>query len=327
MEDHLESNTTKLESEVSYENVKFFLSNPKHGKFNKSERMVATNDHLNLTIISDESNGVDDEEEHTFTDEEVKIIKVDKLTDAQKQMLIQQSKGKKITKALTIKSVAKYEDPEKLPTVPEDKLRYSLLARLTKGLQSKCFHIMKRIKDDSNKTRSESAESQIFKFLFLVDNSGSMDGAKIKLALNKLIVFLETMKRLEYKTAVVRFGGEKTQTTLKGFEDQLDNQCGQYIIESFDASEKTLPAHAIKYVATAEKLYGTKKSLNEHRFILLITDGIWAEREKAKYIEYLQQADARLMVFTTHPRKDTEELDLYNMNVRQSKRSVRVNST
>ena len=106
--------------------------------------------------------------------------------------------------------------------------------------------------------------------------------------------------------------------TLKSFKDKLDSERGQFIIEAFDASEKTLAADAIKYVAESKDLFGSKCEVDEHRFILLITDGIWAQRDKDMYVRYLTKAGARLMVLTTHPHKH-KDLELYNVNVNRAK--------
>ena len=176
---------------------------------------------------------------------------------------------------------------------------------------------MRRANIEGGAKRKQPMENLKFKFVFLVDNSGSMDGGKMTLALNILVVLLETMKGMEYEPAVVRFGCEESQTTLKGFGDKLDNERGQFIIEAFDASEKTLAADAVRYVAESDELYSSECESNEYRFIVLITDGIWAQREKNVYVKYLSDADARLMVFTTHPHK--KDFELYNMNVKRAK--------
>ena len=84
----------------------------------------------------------------------------------------------------------------------------------------------------------------------------------------------------------------------------MDENRGQFILESFDASEKTRTADALKYVAEKEELFKNKKDYDEHRFIILISDGIWDQKERSLYNRYLTNATARLLVITTHPRQD-----------------------
>ena len=233
------------------------------------------------------------------------------LTSDQRKMVKDQSRQRWVTKMREIKKVhqvAAFESPEKLPEHPEEDLRYLLLARLTRDYQSMCVQIMTLIerKDDKGQVikRLEPEQSQVYKFLFLVDNSGSMNGEKMTLSMNILVIFLEAMKRLEFQTAVVRYGGEKSQVTLKRFSHNMDEHRGQLILDSFDASEKTRTADALRYVAEKKKLFKIQKDANEHRFIILISDGIWDQRERDLYNRYLNKAAARLLVITTHPRQD-----------------------
>ena len=225
-----------------------------------------------------------------------------------------------ITEIETVRDIAEYEeDRESLEEFKEDKLRYPLLARLTRHFQSECIRIMTEINRTNDKgdiidKRGEPIEKQTYKFLFLVDNSGSMNGDKMTMALNTLVVLLESLKRMEYETAVVRFGGEKSQVTLKHFDEKMDQHRGQLIIESFDSSESTLAADAIRYVAETVELYGQSCQQNEHRFILLITDGIWEQRKKSLYDEFIAKARARPLIITTHPKKD-KSLQHYNTSV------------
>ncbi|XP_066915623.1 uncharacterized protein [Clytia hemisphaerica] len=204
--------------------------------------------------------------------------------------------------------IAAYHSPEALPEAPEESLRYHLLARLTREYQSLCIRIMTKIERTDPKgfvaKRPEPAIPQTYKFLFLVDNSGSMNGEKMTTALNILVIFLEAMKRLEFETAVVRYGGEKSQAALKGFNDNMDEHRGQLIIEGFSASEKTRTADALKFVAEKEELFKPQKKVNEHRFIILISDGIWDQKDQSLYNGSIEAASARLLVLTTHPRED-----------------------
>ena len=220
--------------------------------------------------------------------------------------------------------VAEYTETEKLDkNVKENELRYTLLAKFTRKYQSSCIRAMtesERVDRKKNKEiRKIVEEKQVYKFLFLVDNSGSMNGEKMTYALNILVVLLEALKKMEYQTAVVRFGGEETQSLLKDFTDEMDQKRGHYIIESFDSREKTLVLDALKFVAK-ETGYKCIKKPNEHRFIILITDGIWEQTNKTFYNQYLKEAgDPRLLILTTLPEQD-KSLNYYNKSKKEAKR-------
>lgn len=312
----LENKSTNLESEITYDVIIPSQFKSK-GDSSSSTRRERSSDKSKYVVnpkraLLPLSRGKSSSKSST----KVKVH----LTEEQKRLINQMCKEalRDVQSNEGINEVSEYQSVDELQSAEPDKSKYQLLARLTKGIQSNCLHIMKRIKSDADAARGETVERQMFKFVFLVDNSGSMNGDKMTMALNILIILLETLKRMEYETAVVRFGGEESQVTLKSFQNVMDSSRGQFIIEAFNASEKTLAADAVKYVAEKEELFGCSRMKSEHRFIMLITDGIWAQQDKADYTNHLYKADARLMILTTHPRKD-KDLELYNMSVRRAK--------
>ncbi|XP_064633661.1 uncharacterized protein LOC135491619 [Lineus longissimus] len=256
----------------------------------------------------------DSKDVKSATGRKVKIT----LTEQQKKQMRQLCKQKLLSLGLVdeVGNTAEYKNPEDLPFVKQEKLKYLLLARILKEHQSHAVNILTQFNDTTGKHAANLLDRQNFKFVFLVDNSGSMNGEKMTLALNILIVFLEAMKRLEYQTCVVRFGGEESQRVLKTFEQDLDNQIGQYIIEAFDASEKTLAADAMKFVA--REIFNTDINPNEHRFVVLITDGIWSQQSKDAYGTYQNDAKARMIVLTTNPHIN-EDLEFYKLSVNRAK--------
>ena len=144
-----------------------------------------------------------------------------------------------------------------------------------------------------------------------------MNGEKMTLALNILVVVLESLKKMEFTTAVVKFGGEESQVPLKHFDDRMDQSRGQFILEAFDSSEKTLILDAIKFVTTTSELYGSKKRSNEHRFLILITDGICTQTSTAEYQKWLRKAgeDLKFLVLTTLPKQSEK---FYQSNYRKA---------
>ena len=209
--------------------------------------------------------------------------------------LIQSMQSHVENKCKEIHEVAKSKNPESLPEKDQKDVKYLHLARLTKIYQMEALNILRKV----------GREGQEVKLVFLVDNSGSMCGENIVMSLNCLVVLLESIKLMECATAVVKFGGEGTQEILKGFDTEMSVHTGQFILESFDCSEKTLPVDALKFVAESEHLYGSVEPL-EHRFVVLITDGILTQGEKADYDEFLRKMGAELLVLVINFRKDFE---------------------
>ena len=187
------------------------------------------------------------------------------------------------------------------------------MAKLSRQFQTACVQIMTGNVNNRNLVQ----EKQEYKFVFLVDNSGSMNGEKMTLALNILVVMLESLKKMEFTTAVVKFGGEESQVPLKHFDDRMDQSRGQFILEAFDSSEKTLILDAIKFVTTTSELYGSKKRSNEHRFLILITDGICTQTSTAEYQKWLRKAgeDLKFLVLTTLPKQSEK---FYQSNYRKA---------
>ena len=58
-------------------------------------------------------------------------------------------------------------------------------------------------------------------FAFCLDNSGSMGGKKIQHALTALVLLMESLKKLECKFGVVRFGGVGTQVRYGVFVNHV----------------------------------------------------------------------------------------------------------
>ncbi|CAF1665116.1 unnamed protein product, partial [Adineta ricciae] len=161
-----------------------------------------------------------------------------------------------------------------------------------------------------------------FEFIFCVDNSGSMSGKKIREALNTLVILIETFHRLEWKFGVVRFGAEQKILKPLGHESMYSTVSttsstqsvqqaaiarGQYILESFTTDEKTLPATALKQIATNKDLYGTQIKPNVKRYIVMITDGISSQDETDMYTNQLRQANADLYVVCIIPEKPKDD--------------------
>ena len=205
--DCLETKITNIEAGLYEVNMEFI---PQHTVTSRTNIISAGNNKPPIRTTKKQLSQIG------TVDSQVTKVKCN-LTKQQRECINRKCKDikKDLSTSGGVNSVAKYNDKEELPHVEQDKLRYQLLARITRGMQSKCLHIMRRIKNRSGSKRPEPMESLKFKFVFLVDNSGSMNGGKMTLALSILIILLETMKRMEYETAVVRFGGEAKSSDIE----------------------------------------------------------------------------------------------------------------
>ncbi|CAF1370616.1 unnamed protein product [Didymodactylos carnosus] len=119
--------------------------------------------------------------------------------------------------------------PEDLPDTKLDKPRYALLARLTRNIQNMLLTRLRSALKNQYKNQQQQQFEQTmsddnlqFEFVFCVDNSGSMNGRKIREALNILVILMETFHRLEWKFAVVRFGAEQKILKALGRESMHD---------------------------------------------------------------------------------------------------------
>ncbi|XP_062502325.1 uncharacterized protein LOC134179445 [Corticium candelabrum] len=203
-------------------------------------------------------------------------------------------------KKYEVGKVASYEEPNplELPSAPLQRLPYTMIAQLTKHMQFSLLHLLhQRYMTSIHKEVDVRHE---FELVLCVDNSGSMH-SKIHHALTGLVVLMETFRRMECRFAVVRFGGRKSQKTLKAFAEEMNSVRGQWIIEQFECDESTLPADALKYIA--EELYKGKSSKADtlHRIILMITDGISQQTNPNDYRIYKQSCQADLIVLAMTP--------------------------
>ncbi|CAF3715926.1 unnamed protein product [Rotaria socialis] len=220
-----------------------------------------------------------------------------------------------------IGTITEHCDPEHLPETALDKPRYAILARLTRNIQLMLLtRLRSALKEQYEKQQTTANDDLQFEFIFCVDNSGSMSGKKIREALNTLVILLETFHRLEWKFGVVRFGaeqkilkplGHESMHSLVSTTDSTINTTqslqqsvlarGQYILESFTTDEKTLPATALKQIATHKDLYKSPIKPNVKRFIIMITDGISSQNETELFTNQLNLAKAELYMVCIIP--------------------------
>ncbi|CAF1083647.1 unnamed protein product, partial [Didymodactylos carnosus] len=266
--------------------------------------------------------GIPSPDKKTSKQESSKVnISKQQLENFQKRSADMYSNLLQSTNRYDIGTITEHCDPEHLPETTLDKPRYALLARLTRNIQLMLLtRLRSALKKQYEKQQTAANDDLQFEFIFCVDNSGSMSGKKIREALNTLVILLETFHRLEWKFGVVRFGAEQKILKPLGHEsmhsmvsttDSTTNTTqslqqsviarGQYILESFTTDEKTLPATALKQIATNKDLYGSQIKPNVKRFIIMITDGISSQDETELYTNQLNLATAELYMVCIIP--------------------------
>ena len=188
------------------------------------------------------------------------------------------------------------QDPVSVVPVHRDRWTYSLL------LESKPFvlflvEVMRQWEAHFEKLYRSTAEKHKTEWCILVNNSGSMITKEIQL-MEALVLVMEALKRQEQPFAVARFGNRRSQQMLKLMDEPFTPLIGQKILESFSFDEGTCPASAVRYVA--EKVWPTgiygNETLQYHRVMLLIMDGLTQERSPEDYTSTCKEKDFELVV-------------------------------
>jgi hypothetical protein len=185
------------------------------------------------------------------------------------------------------------------PEVKHDKWTYQLLAEsvpMTKMIQT----VLNSFRAGFRKIYETTTEQHIFEFLFLVDNSGSM--VRIENEVYETLVFLmETLRRLECRFAIGRFGNASSQECLKLFETEFSLTLGQRVLESFSFDEATYPADG--FAVLSKKVWKEKKvPKNTHRIVLMITDGLAQQSNPDSYADIIEDYSISLNILNL---KDT----------------------
>ena len=188
------------------------------------------------------------------------------------------------------------KDPVSVAPVRHDKWTYSLLVEC-KPFVRFLVEVMRQWEAHFEKFYSSTAERHVIEWCILVDNSGSMISKEIQMT-EALVLVMETLKRLEQRFAVARFGNRKSQQMLKTMDEPFTQLIGQKILESFSFNEGTYPASAVRHVA--EKVWPDRLSEDErlqcHRVMLLIMDGLTQERSARDYTSVCKDKDIDLVV-------------------------------
>lgn len=131
-------------------------------------------------------------------------------------------------------------------------------------------------------------QQQELEWVIMVDNSGSMGSKKTQTA-EALVLAIETLRRLECRFFVWRFGnkGASGHVALKTFEEPFTYATGQKILEGFTYNEGTHPGTNLK--AVAHETWGSAAQVQtpdarKHRMVMMIYNGMTQESVAADYL-------------------------------------------
>lgn len=169
-------------------------------------------------------------------------------------------------------------------------------------------------------------QRQELEWVIMVDNSGSMSSKRTQTA-EALLLAIETLRRLECRFAVWRFGnrGQSGRMPLKQLNEPFTYLTGQKILEGFTYKEGTYPA--TNFRAIAAQTWGTDWQeptdlVRKHRIVLMIYDGLTQERHAEDYIQTVQQYHVNLCVLNI---TDTKE-DVVMEEMRKVLHAITFNS-
>ena len=200
--------------------------------------------------------------------------------------------------AITRADIDKRDLRDPVSAVPSQHERwtYSLLIE-SKPFALFLIEVMRRWEAHFEKFYRSTAEKHLLEWCILVDNSGSMITKETQM-IEALVLVMETLRRLEQPFAVARFGDRNSQQMLKMMNEPFTQLVGQRILESFSFDQGTYPASAVRHVA--EKVWpmtlSEQQTLQNHRVMLMILDGLTQERHAEDYISICREKSIDLVV-------------------------------
>ena len=199
--------------------------------------------------------------------------------------------------------------PQKLqsPADQQQKCSYQSLLEtdeLTKFTQQ----VVNELRVYFERFHEHTLQQQQLEWVLMVDNSGSMSSKRTQTA-EALVLAIETLRRLECRFAVWRFGnrGESGRMPLKLLNAPFTYLTGQKILESFSYNEGTYPATNFRAIAC--QTWGTDRPeatdlVRKHRIVLMVYDGLTQERHAEDYINTAKQYDVNLCVLNITDNKE-----------------------
>jgi len=176
-------------------------------------------------------------------------------------------------------------------TTQVEKWTYQLLVE-SEPLTRLISDVLKTFYIQYDALHSKTTDHHEFDWCIMVDNSGSMSSKRDQAA-EALVVLIEVLRKLECRFCIVRFGSRRNQRLLKDFNEPFSYELGEKILESFTYDEGTYPATALQ--TAAETLWGRgPPSANQHRMMLMITDGLTQQTTLAHWKDELTRHQINL---------------------------------
>lgn len=100
-------------------------------------------------------------------------------------------------------------------------------------------NLLERFRKRMQLLRDQTQKVHRFEWCVLVDNSGSM-GRLDRQVQETLVLLMETLRRMECRFAIGRFGARTNNRLLKALGSDLTHMLGQQILESFTYDEGAL---------------------------------------------------------------------------------------
>eukprot|EP00041_Stephanoeca_diplocostata_P039429 m.1625156 g.1625156 ORF g.1625156 m.1625156 type:complete len:4446 (-) comp25391_c0_seq1:138-13475(-) len=185
-----------------------------------------------------------------------------------------------------------YQRAEVVRSSKPEKWTYAMLQQ-SSALMAMCDRVWGDVIKVINRYKRSASDDQVFEWLFLVDNSGSMCASEQQLT-ESLVLIMEILRKLECRFSIARFGNRNGQRILKDFETPMSSEIGQSVLESFSFDEGTYPATAIQAVAkkvwpAAEPVPLSNTVGTPHRIMILITDGMTQETKADDYTRVIRE--------------------------------------
>eukprot|EP00056_Hartaetosiga_gracilis_P014019 m.239061 g.239061 ORF g.239061 m.239061 type:complete len:358 (-) comp13934_c0_seq2:2226-3299(-) len=129
-----------------------------------------------------------------------------------------------------------------------------------------------------------SSLSVKLEFVVVVDNSWSMKGDAGEVAIQALVLLLETFRRLEMRIAVLSFAGREKERWLKTFNQNMTIQKGEEILLRLNFNQTgTAIADCVRtagdHLKQLRAQRRTKERVNYKQMVLLISNGLSPQME------------------------------------------------
>ena len=225
---------------------------------------------------------------HQLSDEELRGADIDRLYEQAASKRVQRNGG----------AVIELDQQEFTTDQQKECWQYSKLVKteVVINMVSIICHHFRQVCAD---TLGESSSAPRFQLLLMIDNSVSMR-FKRNHVIESVVTLLEVLRQLEIEVAVCCFGRRTKQRMCKKFSDPLTVKAGQIILQSLTFDDAgTYPGSALVY-ACDNVWKDCNPRPNEHRVVVMLTDGLTRETVVDDWKPPLAKFQAVLAVLLLH---------------------------